>query len=361
MGHQRRHRADQPDPDPELVEFTGAEPVGGHDRPAEDVHHGLVGRGPVQLVVQPDQLGVELPPHHVPLGLVVAEEGAPADADGGGDLVHRGLVVPLTAEQVERGPGHVLAGRAGSPAPRRHRRIGRASPPAVAVRPSGFHFDIECYKLERPATPALCRPTPGGSMTVTTDDIDPRHRRPAEGPAAGPTGPLPSAGQRPAGRGGPAGRGRVHRRHVRRLLGRPAPPDPVPPLAPPPPPPAPFDGSRPWTLHPQVSLRPESFGALAYHFGTRRLSFLKSRTLLAVVESLADQPTGHDACRAAGVTGRGAGSLRAGPRHAGRVRNDLRAGGVMTLIDEPAAVARPSRPSAAWSTGSNRGSTRPSA
>ena len=58
----------------------------------------------------------------------------------------------------------------------------------------------------------------------------------------------------------------------------------------------------PWTLHPQVSLRPESFGALAYHFGTRRLSFLKSRTLLAVVESLADQPTGDDACRAAGVT-----------------------------------------------------------
>jgi len=51
-----------------------------------------------------------------------------------------------------------------------------------------------------------------------------------------------------------------------------------------------------------VSLRPESFGALAYHFGTRRLSFLKSRTLLAVVESLAEQPSGHDACRAAGVT-----------------------------------------------------------
>jgi putative mycofactocin binding protein MftB len=62
-----------------------------------------------------------------------------------------------------------------------------------------------------------------------------------------------------------------------------------------------FDGTEPWTLHPQVSLRPESFGALAYHFGTRRLSFLKSRTLLAIVDSLADQPTGHDACRAAGV------------------------------------------------------------
>jgi putative mycofactocin binding protein MftB len=64
---------------------------------------------------------------------------------------------------------------------------------------------------------------------------------------------------------------------------------------------APFDGSRPWALHPQVALRPEAFGALAYHFGTRRLSFLKSPTLLAVVESLADQPTGRHACEAAGV------------------------------------------------------------
>ena len=66
-----------------------------------------------------------------------------------------------------------------------------------------------------------------------------------------------------------------------------------------------FDASRPWTLHPQVSLRPESFGALAYHFGTRRLSFLKSRTLLAVVESLADQPSGTGA-----VPGRRRGAAR---------------------------------------------------
>ena len=63
-----------------------------------------------------------------------------------------------------------------------------------------------------------------------------------------------------------------------------------------------FDVALPYALHPQVALRPESFGALAYHFGTRRLSFLKSRTLLAVVESLADQPSGLDACRAAGVS-----------------------------------------------------------
>ncbi len=63
----------------------------------------------------------------------------------------------------------------------------------------------------------------------------------------------------------------------------------------------PFDSARAWTLHPQVSLRPEPFGALAYHFGTRRLSFLTSRRLLTVVESLGDQPTARDACRAAGV------------------------------------------------------------
>jgi len=30
-----------------------------------------------------------------------------------------------------------------------------------------------------------------------------------------------------------------------------------------------------WRLHPQVALRPEPFGALLYHFGTRRLSFLQ--------------------------------------------------------------------------------------
>lgn len=62
------------------------------------------------------------------------------------------------------------------------------------------------------------------------------------------------------------------------------------------------DLERPWTLNPQVALRPERFGALAYHFGTRRLSFLKSPQLLAVVEALADHPTARDACRAVGVS-----------------------------------------------------------
>ena len=39
-------------------------------------------------------------------------------------------------------------------------------------------------------------------------------------------------------------------------------------------------------LHPKVSVRPEPFGALLYHFGTRRLSFLKDRRLLEVVQRL---------------------------------------------------------------------------
>src|SRR4029077_5500984 len=33
-----------------------------------------------------------------------------------------------------------------------------------------------------------------------------------------------------------------------------------------------FDLDAAWRLHPQVSVRPERFGALLYHFGTRRLS-----------------------------------------------------------------------------------------
>jgi len=44
----------------------------------------------------------------------------------------------------------------------------------------------------------------------------------------------------------------------------------------------------PWELVPGVALRPEPFGALAYHFGTRRLTFLKTPELATVVRSLGD-------------------------------------------------------------------------
>jgi putative mycofactocin binding protein MftB len=47
-----------------------------------------------------------------------------------------------------------------------------------------------------------------------------------------------------------------------------------------------FDPDQAWRVHPQIALRDESFGALAYHFGTRRLMFLKSRRLVELVSAL---------------------------------------------------------------------------
>jgi mycofactocin biosynthesis protein MftB len=62
-----------------------------------------------------------------------------------------------------------------------------------------------------------------------------------------------------------------------------------------------FDPDRGWQLHRQVSVRPEPFGALLYHFGTRKLSFLKNTTIVAVVNSLVDHPDARSALRAAGI------------------------------------------------------------
>jgi putative mycofactocin binding protein MftB len=46
---------------------------------------------------------------------------------------------------------------------------------------------------------------------------------------------------------------------------------------------------------------PERFGALLYHFGTRRLSFLKEPRLLSVLQSLDRHDTARAACTGAGV------------------------------------------------------------
>ena len=62
-----------------------------------------------------------------------------------------------------------------------------------------------------------------------------------------------------------------------------------------------FDADRPYRVSGSVSVRPESFGALVYDFHTRRLSFLKTRALVRVVESLADHPDVHGALEAAEV------------------------------------------------------------
>lgn len=62
-----------------------------------------------------------------------------------------------------------------------------------------------------------------------------------------------------------------------------------------------FSPDAGWRLHPQVAVRPEPFGALLYHFGTRKLSFLKNRTIFEVVQSLDDHADVRTACRAAGI------------------------------------------------------------
>jgi putative mycofactocin binding protein MftB len=82
-----------------------------------------------------------------------------------------------------------------------------------------------------------------------------------------------------------------------------------------------------WTLDPQVALRPEPFGALAYHFGTRRLSFLKSLTLFDVVRGLGEHASAREALLAAGVE---AGEM---PRYAAALAT-LAEGGMITLREE---------------------------
>ncbi|MGW7492587.1 mycofactocin biosynthesis chaperone MftB [Streptomyces sp. NPDC054786] len=64
---------------------------------------------------------------------------------------------------------------------------------------------------------------------------------------------------------------------------------------------APFDLDAAWQVHPQVSVRPERFGALLYHFGTRRLSFVKDPLLLTVVRTLTERPSAREACTRAGI------------------------------------------------------------
>jgi putative mycofactocin binding protein MftB len=67
-----------------------------------------------------------------------------------------------------------------------------------------------------------------------------------------------------------------------------------------------------WRLAGSVELRPEPFGALAYDFHTRKLSFLKTPTLVDVVRRLGESSTVGDALVGAGVTdGERAAYLRA--------------------------------------------------
>jgi putative mycofactocin binding protein MftB len=54
-------------------------------------------------------------------------------------------------------------------------------------------------------------------------------------------------------------------------------------------------------VHPSVAVRPEPFGALVYHYGNRKLVFLKSPRIVALVRSLGDHDTVDAALVAAKV------------------------------------------------------------
>ena len=62
-----------------------------------------------------------------------------------------------------------------------------------------------------------------------------------------------------------------------------------------------IDGGRAYALDEQVALRPEPFGALAYHYGNRRLSFLRAPELVALVRDLEHHPSLDDALVASGI------------------------------------------------------------
>ena len=57
----------------------------------------------------------------------------------------------------------------------------------------------------------------------------------------------------------------------------------------------------PLQLDPQVALRPEPFGALAYHYGTRRLVFMKDRDVVAVAKALDAHPSLAATLQACGI------------------------------------------------------------
>jgi mycofactocin biosynthesis protein MftB len=65
-----------------------------------------------------------------------------------------------------------------------------------------------------------------------------------------------------------------------------------------------FDAGRPYEKHPQVAIRREEFGGLAYHFGNRRLVFLKAPELVVLVEVLGDFPSASEAMAACVPAGR---------------------------------------------------------
>jgi mycofactocin biosynthesis protein MftB len=62
-----------------------------------------------------------------------------------------------------------------------------------------------------------------------------------------------------------------------------------------------IDTTSPYELHPQVALRPEPFGALAYHYGNRRLTFVRAAELVDLLRGLGEHHSVDDALAASDV------------------------------------------------------------
>ena len=65
-----------------------------------------------------------------------------------------------------------------------------------------------------------------------------------------------------------------------------------------------LDPQRRYRLHDRVAVRPEPFGALVYHYGNRKLVFLKNQRIVDVVNSLASHESVNAAFEANGINGR---------------------------------------------------------
>ncbi len=62
-----------------------------------------------------------------------------------------------------------------------------------------------------------------------------------------------------------------------------------------------FDPSQPYRVDPLVALRPEPFGALAYHYGNRRLTLMRAPELVDLVRDLDRFPSVEAAFAASGI------------------------------------------------------------
>jgi mycofactocin radical SAM maturase len=62
-----------------------------------------------------------------------------------------------------------------------------------------------------------------------------------------------------------------------------------------------FDPTKSYRLDPRVALRPEPFGALAYHYGNRRLTLLRAPELVGLVRDLDRFPNAREAYDRAGI------------------------------------------------------------